>query len=174
MAELSEKTNSGLTPSDTWILYDTIRESAPVRQLVLDLFAYKKTDNLLASHPDEWHPVFLRDLCVRLKKPGFSSVNRHSIQPWTPSGWNVTKACAICNTILRPHLTSGRCEGCHRGFCNNCVGKGIGVPGFEFPSDGGCKPWKRGGCEGGYHEHVDTDACPPFEVMSGAQAVGRR
>ncbi|EME39765.1 hypothetical protein DOTSEDRAFT_107663, partial [Dothistroma septosporum NZE10] len=54
IARLSEQTNSVPTPSDTWILYDSIRESAPLRQLVLDLFAYKKTDKLLETHKDEW------------------------------------------------------------------------------------------------------------------------
>lgn len=65
IARLSEQTNSVPTPSDTWILYDGIRESAPLRKLVLDLFAYKKTDKLLETHKDEWHPRFLRELVVK-------------------------------------------------------------------------------------------------------------
>ncbi|PPJ52933.1 hypothetical protein CBER1_11495 [Cercospora berteroae] len=62
IARLSESTNSVPTPSDTWILYDNIRDSSPLRTLILDLFAYKKTDKLLETHKDDWHPRFLREL----------------------------------------------------------------------------------------------------------------
>ncbi|EME77910.1 uncharacterized protein MYCFIDRAFT_101810, partial [Pseudocercospora fijiensis CIRAD86] len=54
IARLSESTNSVPTPSDTWILYDTIRDTSPLRTLILDLFAYKKTDKLLETHKDDW------------------------------------------------------------------------------------------------------------------------
>ncbi|KAK4972567.1 PAB1 binding protein, partial [Elasticomyces elasticus] len=80
MARLSEATNSVPTPSDTFILYEQIRESAAVRALVLDLFAYKKTDKLLESHRDEWHPRFLRELVVKLKRGGGAeSLDRHAL-----------------------------------------------------------------------------------------------
>ncbi|KAA8613392.1 btb poz domain containing protein [Pyrenophora tritici-repentis] len=62
MSDLSDRTNSVLTPSDTRILYGGIRDSAPLRRLVLDLFAFKKTDRLLEMHGDWWHAEFLRDL----------------------------------------------------------------------------------------------------------------
>ncbi|KAF1970412.1 hypothetical protein BU23DRAFT_383709, partial [Bimuria novae-zelandiae CBS 107.79] len=52
IADLADQTNSVLTPSDTRILYNEIGEGAKVRELVLDLFACKKTDRLLASHSD--------------------------------------------------------------------------------------------------------------------------
>ncbi|CAE7210001.1 hypothetical protein PTT_18846 [Pyrenophora teres f. teres 0-1] len=52
MSDLADRTNSVLTPSDTRILYDSIRDSAPLRRLVLDLFAFKKTDRLLETHGD--------------------------------------------------------------------------------------------------------------------------
>ena len=60
MADLADSTNSVLTPSDTRILYEQISEGAAVRRLVLDLFAFKKTDKLLAEHEDAWHARFLR------------------------------------------------------------------------------------------------------------------
>ncbi|QDS71495.1 hypothetical protein FKW77_004586 [Venturia effusa] len=92
VAELAENTNSVPTPTDTWILYDTIRESAPLRELVLDLFAFKKTDVLIATHPDEWHPAFLRDLVCRLKRPGPKTLSRHALERWEPANWGAVKA----------------------------------------------------------------------------------
>ncbi|KAJ4412844.1 hypothetical protein N0V91_000606 [Didymella pomorum] len=62
IADLADQTNSVLTPSDTRILYEGIRDSAPLRELVLDLFAFKKTDRLVEGHVDAWHAHFLRDL----------------------------------------------------------------------------------------------------------------
>ncbi|KAE9991893.1 hypothetical protein EG327_010680 [Venturia inaequalis] len=98
VAELAEVTNSVPTPTDTWILYDGVRDSAKLRELVLDLFAFKKTDNLIATHPDEWHPSFLRDLVCRLKRPGPKSLTRHALERWQPAGWGTSgvdgvKAC---------------------------------------------------------------------------------
>ncbi|KAF2459689.1 hypothetical protein BDY21DRAFT_275119, partial [Lineolata rhizophorae] len=52
VATLAERANAVPTPSDTHLLYVAIRPSAPLRALVLDLFAFKKTDALLATHPD--------------------------------------------------------------------------------------------------------------------------
>lgn len=150
MSRLSESTNSVPTPSDTWILYDTIRDSAPMRRLVLDLFAYKKTDKLLESHKDEWHPRFLRELVVKLKRPGFESLDRHTLVPWRPSSWPGTKACESCRDLLKPSVSGEKCEICDRAFCGSCVRVG------KMPSGGGdvgaCKPWLKGMCVR-YHEH---------------------
>ncbi|KAJ9620969.1 hypothetical protein H2203_007556 [Taxawa tesnikishii (nom. ined.)] len=102
LARLSEATNSVPTPSDTWILYDSIRDSAPVRRLVLDLFAYKKTDKLLESHRDEWHPRFLRELVVKLKRPGPESLDRHALTAWRPGSWPAARACEGCRELVKP------------------------------------------------------------------------
>lgn len=159
MARLSEATNSVPTPSDTWILCDTIRDSAPVRRLVLDLFAYKKTDKLLESHRDEWHPRFLRDLVVKLKRPGFESLDRHGLVPWRPGSWPSTRACEGCSEVLKPGVSGERCEVCDRAFCGSCVRLGrVGSSGGEV---GACKPWLRGACTR-YHEHEGEEGkgCP--------------
>lgn len=39
-----------------------------LRELVLDLFLWKKTDALIESHPDCWDENFLRGLCGKLKR----------------------------------------------------------------------------------------------------------
>ncbi|KAI4738494.1 hypothetical protein E4T50_11035 [Aureobasidium sp. EXF-12298] len=106
IARLSESTNSVPTPSDTWILYDNIRDNAPMRKLILDLFAYKKTDKLLESHKDEWHPRFLRELVVKLKRPGLESLDRHSLTPWRPISWQKSKACEACRELLTPGISN--------------------------------------------------------------------
>lgn len=151
VARLSENTNSVPTPSDTWILYDNIRDSAAMRKLVLDLFAYKKTDKLLESHKDEWHPRFLRELVVKLKRPGLESIDRHSLSPWRPTSWPGTKACEACRDLLKPGVSSERCDMCERAFCSGCASAG------RMPSLGGeagaCKPWLKGMCSR-YHEHA--------------------
>jgi hypothetical protein len=165
MAELADQTNSVPTPLDSNLLYENIRDNAPIRRLVLELFAFKKTDNLVATHPDEWHPTFLRELIWKLKRPGYSALMRHDLRRWRPSTWNDTKACEICKVVLKPDVSSNICGGCNRAFCCSCVGKGLGGGG-----DGGglidwslaereCKPWSspRGKCE--YHEHAETERC---------------
>lgn len=124
LARLSESTNSVPTPSDTWILYDSIRETSPMRKLILDLFAYKKTDKLLESHRDEWHPRFLRELVVKLKRPGLESLDRHSMMPWRPASWPSTKACEACRELLKPGISGEKCEVCDRAFCCGCAGAG--------------------------------------------------
>lgn len=152
MSRLSENTNSVPTPSDTWILYDSIRDTAPMRRLVLDLFAYKKTDKLLESHKDEWHPRFLRELVVKLKRPGFESLDRHSLAPWRPSSWPNTKGCECCRELLKPNVAGEKCEVCDRAFCAPCVRNGrTPVVGGEV---GACKPWLKGLCVR-YHDHVE-------------------
>jgi hypothetical protein len=158
IAELSEQTNSVLTPSDTYILYDTIRDSSPLRKLVLDLFAFKKTDNLLANHPDDWHPTFLKELCVKMKKPGYIAMARHDIKTWKPASWSLTKACDVCRTVLKPQAPANICLGCQRAFCNVCYSRGGAMSTYDWPDDCSCKPWKRNICLA-YHEHQDTPAC---------------
>jgi hypothetical protein len=158
IAELAERTNSVPTPSDTYILYESIRDGAPVRRLVLDLFAFKKTDNLVATHPDDWHPAFLRELVCKLKRPGPASLQRHSLQPWRPNGWTATKACELCREVIKPMGNAHLCLGCKRAFCNGCVviGEGCGPPDWSL-AERQCKPWLGGMCS--YHEHTDTETC---------------
>ena len=69
VAALAEDTNSVPTPTDTWIVFDSFgaRKEDCMRRLIVDLFAWKRTDNLLDQHEDEWHPRFMRDLVVRMK-----------------------------------------------------------------------------------------------------------
>jgi hypothetical protein len=158
MADLAERTNSVPTPSDTYILYETIRENAPVRRLALDLFAFKKTDNLVATHPDEWHPTFLRELVCKLKRPGPVSLLRHDIRPWRPSGWQLTKACEVCRLVLKPMIIGNMCVICEKAFCVKCVTKPEGSGALDWSmAERECKPWLRGMCD--YHEHIETDLC---------------
>lgn len=158
LARLSESTNSVPTPSDTWILYDTIRDNAPIRALILDLFAYKKTDRLLETHKDEWHPKFLRELCVKLKRPGPEAIERHSLVAWRPTNWSSSKACELCKEVLQPGVSADKCCACEKVFCAACLrhqGKG-GL----LPNDtSGCKPWAGSGMCVRYHEHADGEAC---------------
>jgi hypothetical protein len=158
MAELAEQTNSVPTPTDTYILYESIRDNAPVRRLVLDLFAYKKTDNLVATHPDDWHPTFLRELVCKLKRPGFSALMRHDIRPWRPLAWPSTKACEVCKLVLKPNISGNMCSICQRAFCCGCVIKGMGGGILDWSlAERECKPWLRNICE--YHEHTETESC---------------
>lgn len=162
MAELADQTNSVPTPMDTNLLYENIRENAPIRRLVLDLFAFKKTDNLVATHPDSWHPIFLRDLVCKLKRPGYSALMRHDLRPWRPLTWSNTKACEVCKGVLKPNVSGNICSGCNRAFCCGCVVKGLGGGGGLIDwsvAEKECKPWNspRGRCE--YHEHAETEKC---------------
>jgi hypothetical protein len=158
MADLAERTNSVPTPSDTYILYGTIRDSAPIRKLVLDLFAFKKTDNLIASHDDEWHPAFMRELVCKLKRPGYASLQRHEIRLWRPTSWENTRACEICRVVLRPMQQANMCHRCHKGFCVDCLMKGEGGGCLDWSMvEKDCKPWIGGLCA--YHEHMDTEEC---------------
>lgn len=157
IAQLAEATNSVLTPSDTYILYDTIRPGAdaPIRRLVLDLFAFKRTDNLLANHPDDWHPLFLRDLVVKLKRPGYAAMIRHDLKRRKTASWSLSKACDVCKVVLKPQMSGNSCTDCLRVFCDGCVQRGTAV--CADLADSVCKPWKRSICS--YHEHVDTVIC---------------
>lgn len=55
MARLSEKYNSVPTPQDTRTIDDELRENCGLRELVVDLFVWKKTDNLVQMHEDSWY-----------------------------------------------------------------------------------------------------------------------
>ncbi|KAF2400003.1 hypothetical protein EJ06DRAFT_42493 [Trichodelitschia bisporula] len=160
IAALAETTNSVPTPTDTFILYEAMRHNAPVRRLILDVFAFKKTDNIVATHPDDWHPTFLRDLVCKLKRPGWAALRRHELRAWRPLSWQGTKACEICKAVLKPGASGSQCAGCNRAFCAGCVGKGMGSCSLDWAvAERECKPWLRGMCE--YHEHEETEKCPP-------------
>ncbi|KAF1811157.1 hypothetical protein P152DRAFT_63073 [Eremomyces bilateralis CBS 781.70] len=169
IAKLAEDTNSVPTPSDTYILYDTIRDNALVRDLVLDLFAFKKTDNLLASHADPWHPMFLRDLCVRLKRTQSTALDRHDFEAFRVKGWDQTRACEVCKNVLRPQVPAGQCRDCHKTFCSACMARGRAVVTGDWPGDSLCKPWKRDMCR--YHDHHETDVCRPDERARGRRGM---
>jgi len=152
IARLSEATNSVPTPSDTYILYDSIRATAPIRTLILDLFTYKKTDKLLETHNDEWHPRFMREGWVRSKRPGREALERHELREWRCVAYQLAVACRGCKEVVGP--TSERavkCEVCCWVYCASCVARGEGgsLVGGEV---GPCKPWLRGACRR-YHEH---------------------
>ncbi|KAK5133050.1 hypothetical protein LTR08_008255 [Meristemomyces frigidus] len=160
IARLSEATNSVPTPSDTWILYDSIRDNAPLRTLILDLFAYKKTDKLLETHKDEWHPRFLRDLVVKLKRPGPEAIERHSLAAWRPRSWSTSKACEGCKETLKPGISADKCCSCEKAFCGGCLRRHGEPHGWTLPHDtSGCKPWFGRAMCLRYHEHMDGEAC---------------
>ncbi|KAK7180644.1 hypothetical protein DPSP01_014041 [Paraphaeosphaeria sporulosa] len=182
MADLADSTNSVLTPSDTRILYNDIDEGAKIRQLVLDLFAFKKTDKLLATHADTWHAKFLRDLCVRLKKPCSQAMQRHRLRGFLPLSWHTTRSCENCRAVLPPRIGAVGCDECCCAWCIRCYEEGVGVASWEDGRggvlDGGdegkgvarrrkacygrrwesCKPWRGSRCVV-YHEHKETEAC---------------
>lgn len=160
IARLSESTNSVPTPSDTWILYDTIRDTTPLRTLILDLFAYKKTDKLLETHKDDWHPRFLRDLVVKLKRPGPEAIERHSLVAWRPRSWSTSKACEGCKDVLKPGVSGDKCCACDKAFCGECLRRHHGEGWSLLGSDtSGCKPWMGRGMCLRYHEHAEGEAC---------------
>lgn len=159
IARLSESTNSVPTPSDTWILYDSIPSTSPLRTLILDLFAYKKTDKLLETHKDDWHPRFLRDLVVKLKRPGPEAIERHSLVAWRPRSWSSSRACEGCREVLKPGVSGDKCSVCERAFCGECLRRH--AEGYAGQGDlgGGCKPWMGRGMCGRYHEHARGEGC---------------
>ena len=137
ISDLADSTNSVLTPSDTRILYEQIRDEAKIRELVLDLFAFKKTDKLLATHTDRWHAAFLRDLCVRLKRPCEQAMQRHRLRMWCPDSWHATRACDVCRVILPPRYGAVGCDECCCAWCVRCVGEGVAVASWEDGRGGG-------------------------------------
>lgn len=56
MARVADRTNSVPTPDDTRTVFgeDGVREGSGLRKLVVDLFAWKKTDQLVEAHEDSW------------------------------------------------------------------------------------------------------------------------
>lgn len=131
ISDCADRTNSVLTPSDTVTLYEDIRDSAPLRQLILDLFAFKKTDRLLENHADWWHETFLRDLTVRLKRPCEQALDRHRLRMWCPESWHTTRACEYCRMVLPPRLGAVACEDCCAAFCTRCVEGGTTMAGWD-------------------------------------------
>ncbi|ORY03408.1 hypothetical protein BCR34DRAFT_591584 [Clohesyomyces aquaticus] len=132
IAELADATNSVPTPTDTRILYsDEIASSAKIRDLVLDLFAFKKTDRLIETHVDRWHAGFLRDLVVRLKRPVSQAWARHSLVFWCPGSWANVRACETCRRVLRPRVGVVACENCAGAWCGRCADEGVEVVGWE-------------------------------------------
>lgn len=160
IARLSEATNSVPTPSDTWLLYDNIRENSAMRTLILDLFAYKKTDKLLETHKDEWHPRFLRELVVKLKRPGPEAIERHNLVAWRPRSWSSTRACEGCKDMLKPNISADKCCSCDKAFCSACLRRHGDTSGWTLPHDtSGCKPWFGKAMCLRYHDHADGEAC---------------
>jgi heterogeneous nuclear rnp K-like protein len=165
IARLSESTNSVPTPSDTWILYDSasIRESSPLKTLVLDLFHYKKTDKLLETHRDEWHPRFMRELLVKMKRPGPEAIERHTLVAWRPLSWETSKACEACRHVLEPGVSGDKCCVCEKVFCTSCLRSAGGAlgngTGGGLTDTTGCKPWSGRGMCLRYHEHSDGEGC---------------
>ncbi|KAF2827664.1 hypothetical protein CC86DRAFT_291023 [Ophiobolus disseminans] len=182
MSDLADRTNSVLTPSDTRILYEQIRDSAPLRNLVIDLFSFKKTDRLLEIHADTWHAAFLRDLVVHLKRPCEQAMQRHRLRMWCPETWHATRSCDNCRVVLPPRHGAVACDDCCLAFCTRCVDVGVGMAGWDDgrgkweggaeDADGGagegvargkrkweaCKPWRGSRCRL-YHEHEETERC---------------
>lgn len=187
LSDLADRTNSVLTPSDTRILYNEIRESAPLRNLVLDLFAFKKTDRLLDDHADWWHDAFLRDLTVLLKRPCEQAMQRHRLHMWCPENLQTMTACDVCRTVLLPRVGAVACEDCCLAFCTMCVKGGVAMAAWDEarskvaivadePNAGpgalgeisgetkrmrkweACKPWRGARCAL-YHEHSETQSC---------------
>lgn len=155
IAQLAETSNSVPTPSDTWVLYDHIPEhAAGLRNLILDLFAYKKTDRLLEMHKDDWHPRFQRDLIVKLTRPGREAVLRHSLVDWVAATWPAIKACESCRQLTRPLEVVQRCCRCDKVFCPVCLKRHGDESGWAMPHDMyGCKPWASTSLCQLYHEH---------------------
>lgn len=87
VARLADERNTVPAPDDTRILYGEIREAAPVRRLVVDLFVRKRTERVVVGHGDSWDERFLRDLVVRLKREvrggsGSGSGRERGEAPW--------------------------------------------------------------------------------------------
>jgi hypothetical protein len=175
VARLAHATNSVPTPSDTHILYGgRVRETAPLRALALDLFAFKKTDQLLATHPDDWHPRFLRELACKLKRPGAAAVRRHDLQRWTPPArWEDALACELCHRAVMPAADALLCVLCRKAFCRRCLQAGEYTGTLDWTAaEQQCKPWVRNKCL--YHEHLETEPCPQVEATPVEQRMIQR
>lgn len=182
IARLSDTTNSVPTPSDTAMVFRAasevitassgspgaaplIRADSPLRALILDLFVYKRTDRLLSTHAEPWHPAFLLALAVRLKRPDRDSVTRHRLAAWTPTAATPVASCEACRIVLRVGggMPAERCQapGCEKTFCAECLLRLTADQ--ELPWHGedvtGCRPWSGNGICRRYHEHSHGEAC---------------
>lgn len=54
IGRISDKANACPAPADTRLVEAKTAAVSKLRTLVLDLFVWKTTDNLLLSHPDDW------------------------------------------------------------------------------------------------------------------------
>lgn len=54
IGRISDQANACPAPADTRLLEAKTAAASKLRTLVLDLFVWKTTDNLLLSHPDDW------------------------------------------------------------------------------------------------------------------------
>ncbi|KAL9039179.1 MAG: hypothetical protein Q9180_002684 [Flavoplaca navasiana] len=81
MAKTADESNSVPTPDDTVTIFgeNGVREGCGLRNLVVDLFAWKKTDHLVEGHEDSWDETFLRFLVTRLKRMNWTD-KAHA--PW--------------------------------------------------------------------------------------------
>nr|POE48680.1 hypothetical protein CFP56_38777 [Quercus suber] len=137
IARLAETTNSVPTPADTWLLYDELPEHAGLRDLIVDLFAHKKTGRLLEAHEDAWHPRFLFDLVVKLKRPA-----------------DEAKACEGCQALQAPHEALQKCCECARVFGAGCLERHEGALRWASLHDGhGCGRWQGTNTYRSCHEH---------------------
>ena len=59
IAAVADSSNSVITAEDTRTVYGEISDTSLLRQLVLDLFLWKKTENLIKTHPDSWYAGLL-------------------------------------------------------------------------------------------------------------------
>lgn len=98
----NNSSNSDEDDDDLDICMSSTRSSSPLKTLILDLFAYKKTDSLLTKHVDDWHPSFLRDLAIRMKRPGKDIITRHDLVLFKPLHWGEAKACESCKAVIGP------------------------------------------------------------------------
>ena len=68
VTEISQAYNVLPNPEDVALVYNELRETAPIRQLILDLYVQKKTDTLLNDREGEWDNRFLIELIGALKR----------------------------------------------------------------------------------------------------------
>ncbi|MCJ1273229.1 hypothetical protein MMC21_001019 [Puttea exsequens] len=111
LSSRADATNSVPTPDDTRAIFgpDVGEHMTKLRDLVLDLFMWKKTDALIETHPDSWDEGFLRLLFGRLKRK-----DGEGEAPWREEG--------------------RRCERYHKhdGWAPSCGGLGREGRAFAF------------------------------------------
>lgn len=148
---LAETTNSVPTPTDTWLLYENIRDGAPIRKLVVDLFAYMQTNKLLDTHEDDWHQRFLRDLVVKLRvKPKLESVHEHS---WREGRLRCLPP--FCYGCKKDVGKVNVCKTCPTRYCASCVAGDYRLTVDPYSTKAVIESWNK--CD--YHEHHNTERC---------------